>query len=146
MKRSKSRKFNTITPSLIDMEKQLLIEFNCNYADEFDVEGFIVMTESEWANHQEVSKKYFDNHAGAECYFGTNESCEYSDYDDYMRAFSVTPLTVVEYRVLKKLFNEHVEGYTYEFEGVTHTIPTRDTIRNGTLAMIQSEENEEEDA
>ena len=82
------------------MEKQLLIEFNCDYADEFDVEGFIVMTEAEWAAHQAMAKKYFDTHAGAECYFGTNEACEFSDYDDYMRAFNVNQLTPGEYKML----------------------------------------------
>src|SRR5271157_230915 len=105
--------------------KQLLIQFNADYADEFDIEGFIVMTEEQWEAHKALAKTHFDKKATAplpfplsepdsyenrgrhetEVYFGTNEAMIYESYEDYMRSFKVTPLSVQGYDVLKELFN-----------------------------------------
>lgn len=124
--------------------KQLLIEFNANYADEFDVEGFIVMSETQWEAHKAYAKKHFEENGHTECYFGTNESCDYSDYDDYMRAFNVTALSEQGYAVLKELFNEHREGYEWEYNGKKHVVPSSDVIRCGMLAMLKPEDDEDE--
>lgn len=143
--------------------KQLLIEFNANYADEFDIEGFIVWSEEEWEAHKAMAKEHFQKKASApladpsarpdsytnrtaretEVYFGTNESIIYEDYEDYMRSFTVTPLSVEGYRVLKELFNEHHEGYEWKHAGKKHVVPSRDVIRSGMLAMISKEEDED---
>lgn len=152
---------------------QLLINFNANYADEFDIEGFIVMTEKAWEEHKAFAKSLFEKKAAGrkaprelpedhtdptywqiyeerrdyertqetEVYFGTNEFISYYDYEDYMRAFEVTPLSEQGYAVLKELFNEHHEGYEWEHEGVKHVVPTRDVIRCGMLAMLAPEED-----
>lgn len=41
-------------------EKQLLLKFHCNYADEFDTEGFAVWPASKWEAHKEAVTKFFD--------------------------------------------------------------------------------------
>ncbi len=155
--------------------KQLLIQFNANYADEFDIEGFIVMTEEQWEAHKKMAEDFFEKKKSAhpkpaeiptdhtdpgywkayeaqreyerametEVYFGTNEAIQYSDYEDYMRAFTATPLSVQGYTVLKELFNEHHEGYEWEHDGKKHVVPTRDVIRNGMFAMLSPEEDED---
>jgi hypothetical protein len=143
--------------------KQLLIEFSADYEDEFDIEGFIVMTEDQWEAHKQMAKEHFDKKASApltdpsgrpdsytnrsaretEVYFGTNESIIYEDLEDYMHSFNVTPLSQQSYDVLKELFNEHHEGYEWEHAGKKHVVPSRDVIRNGMLAMISSEEDED---
>lgn len=143
--------------------KQLLIKFNADYADEFDIEGFIVMTEEQWEEHKAMAKAHFDKKENAplpfpeedpdsygnrrrnetEVYFGTNEAMIYDDLESYMRSFTVTALSVQGYEVLKELFNEHSNGYEWEHEGVKHVVPARDVIRCGMLAML-SEENEDD--
>lgn len=41
-------------------EKQLLLKFHCNYADEFDTEGFAVWDAPKWEAHKEAVAKFFD--------------------------------------------------------------------------------------
>lgn len=45
------------------MEKQLLIKYDSNYADEFDVDGFVVWPESKWEEHKAAITKWFENRA-----------------------------------------------------------------------------------
>lgn len=45
------------------MEKQLLIKYHSNYADEFDVDGFAVWPESKWEEHKTAVTAWFDNRA-----------------------------------------------------------------------------------
>lgn len=132
-------------PTYAKGEKHFLIEFNSNYADEFDVEGFIVMSESKWEAHKAYAKKAFKKEDFQEVYFGTNEMCSFSGYSDYMRALTVTELTPEQLEVLFQLFNDHREGYSYTHEGKTYVIPTMDVIRSGMLAMIAPEDDEDED-
>lgn len=45
------------------MDKLLLIKFDSNYADEFDVDGFVVWTAAKWEAHKAAVTAYFDNRA-----------------------------------------------------------------------------------
>ena len=83
----------------------LLIKFASNYADEFDVEGFIVMSEDEWFAHKDAVTSRFENEDEIEVYFGTNESMIYESLDCYLDSFKITELTDEEHSVLQKLFN-----------------------------------------
>lgn len=141
---------------------QLLIKFSACYADEFDIEGFIVMTENEWKAHKVMVKDHFEKKKLApladpsgspdsytnrtarqtEVYFGTNESMRYKDYKDYMRCFKVIELSQQGYDTLKELFNVHSKGHSYKYAGKTHVIPTTDVIKHGMLAMIDTKEDE----
>ena len=40
-------------------EKMLLIKFSNNYADEFDVEGFMVWPETKWEKHKAAATRFF---------------------------------------------------------------------------------------
>ena len=44
-------------------EKLLLLRYDSNYADEFDVDGFAVWPESKWEEHKEAVSKFFDSRA-----------------------------------------------------------------------------------
>lgn len=108
--------------------KQLLIKFSTNYADEFDIEGFIVWTEEKWEAHKAKVKGFFDDLADTplpdpggrpnsyanrqarsiEVYFGTNESIFYNDYNHYLGCFEVIELSKQGYDSLKELFNRNV--------------------------------------
>lgn len=42
------------------MDKLILIKYDSNYADEFDVDGFAVWPESQWESHKAAVGKFFD--------------------------------------------------------------------------------------
>jgi hypothetical protein len=45
------------------MQKLLLIKYDSNYADEFDVDGFVVWTEDKWEAHKAAVAAWFDKRA-----------------------------------------------------------------------------------
>jgi hypothetical protein len=126
-------------------EQMLLVKFHSNYADEFDVEGFIVMSTSQWQAHNEGVAKVFENkkanapppdpskqwdrrHTDActvEVYFGTNEQMMYESLEDYMRCFDISSLTDDEVAVLTKLF---ARGYGEIQNGMLPMIPWEDML------------------
>jgi len=119
------------------MQKQLLITLNRDWADEFNVEGLVVMSASEWEAHQQLAKKHFEENGNAEIYFGTNEFLEYSSYDEYVGEFKVTELTPEQFDVLKTLFT--VKGYSWEYpKGKMNVRP--DKIKFGIIPMIKDED------
>ncbi len=102
---------------------RLLVTFSSNYADEFDVDGFMVMSPEEWEAHKELAARKFEEFDklpkdhygrtiteyggctdGIEVYFGTNEQMIYETLDCYLRSFHTTELSDEEYAVLEKLF------------------------------------------
>lgn len=99
------------------MTKYLLVKFDSNYADEFDISGFRIMSQGEWEKHKvdiakrfaalsapTVSKYGYSEGPELEAYFGTNESLSWSRYDDYIKSFDVKEISDTEFKVLKKLF------------------------------------------
>ena len=123
------------------MEKQILIKFDANYADEFDVEGFVVMSASAWEEHKTMAKEFFENGGHAEQYFGTNEYVEFDSYEDYMSAIKTTELDETQYEVLETLFNEHRNAYTWkDIDGQDRIVPASNVIRYGILAMLTPED------
>lgn len=125
-------------------EKMLLVKFDSSYADEFDVEGFTVMSESEWQEHKAQAKKCFENFEklpkdqygrrrnkygnrvdGIEVYFGTNEQMIYETLGCYLSSFSISEISDEDIAVLNKFFSYG------------------DQIRFGKLCMIEAEEEEE---
>lgn len=122
-------------------EKMVLVKYDSNYADEFDVEGFIVMPQSEWLKHITGVEKHFQkwdsehepdrwgNREGIEVYFGTNEQMIYEGFESYRRSFEVSELSDADYETLKRLFGKSYGG----------------NIRHGMVVMIELEEDEEDE-
>lgn len=84
----------------------LLVEFNDNWADEFDVEGWFVAEEEVWEKFIQAlydSPQKLDS--GFELYFGTNEGIEYRNIKEYLKHFSVRTITDEQAKVLIDLFN-----------------------------------------
>ena len=79
---------------------KVLIKFYDNYADEFDVEGHKVFDLKEWDDHLTSAK---DLSYPREIYFGTNEFCEYYNYEAYLRCFTMQVLSDNEYETLFNL-------------------------------------------
>lgn len=96
-------------------EKYLLIKCGSNYSDEFDVDCFQVMTESEWESHKkEAAKRFSSNEDEVGCLFGTNESVFWSSLEDYLDQCSVTELSEQDYQTMKKCFgNEDTNDISF---------------------------------
>lgn len=119
------------------MHQHLLISIDRDWADEFNVEGFIVMTDSEWEDHKQLAQKLFEEKGSVELYFGTNEFLDYSSYDEYVGAFEVTELSTEQLDVLKSLFT--IKGYSWEHpKGTTNVRP--DKIKFGIIPMITGDD------
>ncbi len=151
------------------MQKQLLITFSNNYADEFDVEGFLVLSEPEWLKHRELAARIFkqkleapkadpsgsddswSNRRAREVSVGsgTNEEITYYSLDDYLGSFKVKELTQEQYKVLWDLFGVHTDSYSYGTGKNKVTVPARDKIENGMLCLLDEdhldEDSEDED-
>jgi hypothetical protein len=85
----------------------ILIKYHKNWADELDVEGFMLWTEEKWNEHLSKVKEYFEKSPHTvEMYFGTNEAIEYDNFEEYKRSFEVKKITPEEAKTLKKLFDE----------------------------------------
>ena len=110
-------------------DKMVLVKFDSNYADEFDVRGFVVMTATEWDRHKVLAEKVFVKKANvplpepdqkySRCneqarrvavYFGTNEAIVYANFKEYLSSFEVVELDDSEYDTLKKFFTRWEDG------------------------------------
>jgi hypothetical protein len=81
----------------------VLVKFQANYADEFDVYGFAVFQASTWEEIKELARD-LDWSNPIERYFGTNEAITFKSYADYIHHFKVTTISEAEFLMLKKLF------------------------------------------
>ena len=83
--------------------KYFLIEQSCNYADEFDMEGFWV---DEGITEQEVLDKILNNFIEengdfpVESYFGSNEAMIFEDESEYLDTISIKEITKNDYDVI----------------------------------------------
>jgi hypothetical protein len=107
-------------------EQMVLVKYDSNWADEFDMSGFIVMPQSKWETHKDKAVRAFKKLEEAplpepdreysranrearqiEVYFGTNESQIYETVDTYLRSFEVEVLTPEDLKTLERLFKSH---------------------------------------
>ena len=83
--------------------------YNDNYADEFNVEGTICLSPSEYLAFSKAVNRF-----GADSFsIGSNQSIHYTQEEIY-RAFSFRGIEEKEYEVLKK-FNLHRTGLAHKF-------------------------------
>jgi hypothetical protein len=93
---------------------KVLITSRMDYADEFDVHGFIVLDKEKFDYYDARAKMYFET-SGAEinCSFGTNESVVLDSYYKWESGLTVTDISDVEAEVLLKLFGKWGFGPTF---------------------------------
>lgn len=120
-------------------EKKLLIKFDNNYADEFDVEGFLVLSQSDWEKHKELAKKVFKQKGDVDVGFGTNEAVNYYSLEGYLDSFKVKEITQEQYQVLWDLFGVHTKEYSYGRGKDKVTVPESFKIESGMLCMIDED-------
>lgn len=81
-----------------------LIKFERNWADEFDVSGFVALPEQEWEEYKIKFREIVRN-SKFEYYFGTNQSIEWNGTDEYLNDFKVSEISSDEYNFLLKNFS-----------------------------------------
>lgn len=86
---------------------KILVKFSDNYADEFDVDGFMVIDKDQFNKEVELIKRLFDEYGEHEFYFGTNEALSYDNFNQWFDTFSVTDITDAEADVLNRLFGTY---------------------------------------
>lgn len=86
------------------MSEKVLVKFESNYADEFDVKGFRMFSKKEWNNivkEIKESKAFPMNWS-----FGSNEEIEYETPNELLKKFEVVVISSDEVKILKKLFGD----------------------------------------
>lgn len=88
------------------MSKLLLVTFDDNYADEFNIYGFKVMYERDFLKMMDRTRDIIEGNSSTEYYFGTNEYVQYSSFEEYENALTIKEITQDEADTLLKLFGE----------------------------------------
>lgn len=84
-----------------------LVKFRCNYADEFDMKGFMVVDSHIWNDYV---NRLTDADVAKEFYFGTNDAFDFYDKEDYLRNFTWSEVSESELETLKKFFTGYVSS------------------------------------
>lgn len=82
------------------------LRFNTSWADEFDLDGLLIVDKSWWEEHQVHAKQC--RNWPKEVGFGTNESMEYDDAEDYLKCFKELPATPEEVQIMKNLLGYRI--------------------------------------
>lgn len=73
---------------------KVLVETNFDYADEFDVIGFVIYEDVDVIdNYISNLAAFFEKHDEWERWFGTNEAVTISNIDEYKRGITITEIT-----------------------------------------------------
>jgi len=87
----------------------LLIYFNDNWADEFNLGGVALMEEEEWNNAQSKIPSNQPLHYG----FGSNQYLDYEDREDFLRHFWSRVVSNEEAAILRRLIKGIRTGYGF---------------------------------
>lgn len=83
-------------------ERLYLYHYRDNWADEMDLAGMRIFTESEKNIYFDLFKEHFKKNGYFEFCVGTNQYIEYNKFTDFMKSFCAYVITKDEYKVLKK--------------------------------------------
>lgn len=96
----------------ITSEKHLLITYHGDWADEMDVHGFFLTTQTRWNNYVEGVREHFENNSEHSYYVGTNEEIIYESAEMVLNDYDVKEISSEDAEVIKKYF-----GKGYGFTG-----------------------------
>ena len=83
------------------MQEYVLLVFDMNWHDEFDLYGLRILTKEYWEKLEKAVNSVKDYMPG--WYFGTNEGFDEETFEDILDNIKVIPLNEVDRDVLKKL-------------------------------------------
>lgn len=81
---------------------KLLVSFKCDWADEFEMEGFSVVDKEWWEKKVSQINTYFETETEYEEGFGTNESFIWTSAEDLLGCFEAVELSDEEAAVFEK--------------------------------------------
>ena len=90
----------------------VLLKWDSNWADEMDVEGFKIVSKSQFEEWSERMKE----RRGFNICIGTNEDIEYSNGRELLSEIKVKPISEDEANVIKKFFGTS-GGYSQFYTG-----------------------------
>lgn len=100
----------------MNKKQYILIRYDDNWADEFEVSGFYATTIDEWEKFvHEVSQASYPQ----EIYFGTNEFVEFETFEDFYNKLTIVHISEDEFITLGRLF---AIGETTEAGGFSYGI------------------------
>jgi hypothetical protein len=80
--------------------EKVLVQWDSNWGDEMDIEGFSILTKSAWEDY----KKMLENKGRFYIYVGTNEEIDYNNGNQLLKEISVKDITEDEAKIIIKLF------------------------------------------
>jgi hypothetical protein len=80
----------------------LMLKYCADYADEFSVHGFAIITQEQYNQKLQELYTYFEKYDELAWYFGTNEFTINYDAESVIGDYDVIELTEEEYLVYKK--------------------------------------------
>lgn len=93
----------------------VILTFNGNYSDEFDVDGFLITEKTWWEGYKKEVEEKFG--AGEREYgFGTNEHLSFDDAEDYFSQITELAATQEEIHTIQKVFGTNEFGIFPVFE------------------------------
>jgi len=98
-------------------EQKVLLTWGSNWADEMDVDGFVITTSQQWEAYK---KKLKEREKKFTISIGTNEDIYYSNGAELLAEISVTELSDLEVDLISKKigtifgFTQFFEAYVFE--------------------------------
>lgn len=122
----------------------VLVKYDGSWADEIELQGFLVMTDKEWKDYKaDVTKRHKSTDFAVQ--IGTNEEVLFADADDYFDSFEVKKISDEEGKVFRKFFKSSFFYVTADGRSVKLSVAL-----NGTMALflpeeIETDEDEDDD-
>lgn len=83
-----------------------LIKFSDNWADEMDVEGFVVLSEEDKNECFDFLKREYGE--GGDVYFGTNQYKEYKSLEKILEQYDIDEISEDEAKLLENFFGKRI--------------------------------------
>ncbi len=80
----------------------LMLKYCADYADEFSVQGFAIITKEQYDKNLKELHNYFDKYDELAWYFGTNEATVNYDPESVIYDYEIIEITEEDYLVYKK--------------------------------------------
>jgi hypothetical protein len=94
------------------MEKtHVIVNWDTNWADEMDVQGFVILTDKEWKSFNKKVKSIDEDFTIS---IGSNEEIEYSNGEELLEDLTIEKITQEEAKTITKVIGDmfgHVEFY-----------------------------------
>lgn len=126
-------------PLVFENQTFLLVTFDDNYADEFDVMGFRIFTTDQWEKWKSAIPE-----KNSSIYFGTNECTDYSSREEFLETCTVKPITVEYAKVLFDLFGRKIHKCS-DWNSSSHRYDTITRMTIVDYGMFPSSLGERED-